>query len=720
MGVTSYIFFSDQVCNISHSLATLHQMDRAAKLRKLNDFRRRLPHCSASALASVLADIQENGLPDGDISRVAMKDARNLQNNAHTRYGPILQSITLIDKDNAEAVLYIAHPMALLVTIVSDCEKFASFFHRKLRAHPCSHDNPWNLVLYTDEVTPGNPLATMNKRKFQAIYWTFLEFGNAALSREEFWFILATEYSIRIKNLAAGMSQVIGELVKVFFPTDEANFALAGCLLPIDVDGVRLWCKLTVLIQDGGAHKAVFHSRGDAASKFCLLCLNLFTETSNLVDEDGDNLLVCNVIKHGELVQATSNNLRKTARYLESRADTTPPPDFVEMQQALGVTHHKHALLLDRSLDDICDPVDIYMHDWMHGNFVDGVFNVLLFLVLESMISRGYNNIYTTYSEFIANWKWPSRLHSAHLAEIFSESRSKKHRAAKQIKCQASDGLSLLGVTRRFTSSVLKPLDEANIASDAFLNFVEVIEIIIAASKSNVAPGQLLEAVETFLASFVAAFGFEWMTPKFHWLLHMHRYIGKWGTRFLGLLNCFCLERKHRVPKRYATDLTNTSNHQSKSLLMEVTSHHIGQLRSTSACDFSIGLIDPKKPSKRIRNILARVIEDMPVGDGDLLCSLHARYSEFGLCSKHDVVLFRDAGDRNFRVAKIQLHVAIVGVTVSVCAIYNNHTHDDEFSIWEPVSDSASFIETGLILEVCVYSELADGKLAVLLPYGYR
>ena len=35
------------------------------KRRKLNSSRRRLPHVSASALAAVLADIEEHGMPEG-------------------------------------------------------------------------------------------------------------------------------------------------------------------------------------------------------------------------------------------------------------------------------------------------------------------------------------------------------------------------------------------------------------------------------------------------------------------------------------------------------------------------------------------------------------------------------------------------------------------------------------------------------------------------------
>jgi len=157
--------------------------DRSAKLRKLNDFRRRLPHCTASALSAILADVRETGIPDGD--RNAMRNARDLQNSEPTPFGPVLQTLTVFDNDDEEQKLTIAHPFALLWKASSECDSFITFFRAKLADHPPSLENPWHLLLYTDEVTPGNPLATLNKRKFHALYWSFLEFGVTALSRED-------------------------------------------------------------------------------------------------------------------------------------------------------------------------------------------------------------------------------------------------------------------------------------------------------------------------------------------------------------------------------------------------------------------------------------------------------------------------------------------------------------------------------------------------------
>ena len=92
-------------------------MERPAKLRKLNAFRRSLPHCSASALGAILAAIKKDGLPDGPTSRGALREARNLQNKELTPYGPILTAIDLIAKedDPNPVSISIAHPCAMII-----------------------------------------------------------------------------------------------------------------------------------------------------------------------------------------------------------------------------------------------------------------------------------------------------------------------------------------------------------------------------------------------------------------------------------------------------------------------------------------------------------------------------------------------------------------------------------------------------------------------------
>ena len=64
-------------------------MDRPSKLIRLNQFRRKLPHITAQALEAVLVSVKKDGVPDLD-KRSQMREARNLENNAHAPYGTIM------------------------------------------------------------------------------------------------------------------------------------------------------------------------------------------------------------------------------------------------------------------------------------------------------------------------------------------------------------------------------------------------------------------------------------------------------------------------------------------------------------------------------------------------------------------------------------------------------------------------------------------------------
>ena len=105
--------------------------ERQSKLRKLNDFRRRLPHCSASAMSAILTDVKKHGLPDGGISRHRLKDARNFQNLKRTPFCQIVQPMQLIDEDGGAQEVTICHPMALLWSAAENCINFNEFFKKK-------------------------------------------------------------------------------------------------------------------------------------------------------------------------------------------------------------------------------------------------------------------------------------------------------------------------------------------------------------------------------------------------------------------------------------------------------------------------------------------------------------------------------------------------------------------------------------------------------------
>jgi hypothetical protein len=688
--------------------------DRASKLRRLNEFRRRRPHVTASALAETLRGVQEEGLPPLH-TRNQLRESRDLICTEKTPFGPIVQAITVVDNQDRPKRIAIASPFALLYTAINTSVALANLFESRLDVCPSSPETPWNMILYSDEITPGNPLQTKNKRKFQGVYFTFLEFGPHALSREETWFPLMTEYSLVVNNVQATMSQVFSEIIKFCFQTDGLIFLTGGISLPIR-GGTRFWAKLGIFLQDGAAQTMTWSARAGAC-RLCLLCNNIFTEQSQVVDADGSHLLRCNVVKEENCELSTDDGLRNVARYLEGKAGTMLPSHFDDLQKALGLTHRPYSLLLDRNLDSIVKPTEQYMHDWMHTLFADGIANLNVYLLFEAFFSEDRRQVYELFRGFAKRWIWPRKHYSAHLPDIFAADRTESQRKAKHIKCQASDMMSLLPVLAYFVHSVLMPTGLCAEACQTFLAMCDMCDFITSVNRGRITPSMIRKSVERFMQLFLLTFGAAWMTPKMHWLLHMSRAYSKWGV----LLACFVNERYHRFPKQYATDLKNTSHNGGLSLLKEVICHTLSNLSAPKALDFSIGPIHPRTAKKKEFSLLAEALEldEATLRHVDVQVSIDARFNDFGMCFTSDVVLIKS--QEGFVAAQIVLHASVDGDALSLVNEFKlkSLSRAAGYSEWE-VGHAPLIILTRDILDTVLYSKLANDVYAVLLPCEFR
>ena len=94
--------------NIMHSVAILAHMHqksmkrtlsaRDAKLRRLDDFRRRNPHVTASALESLMRDVSQHGLPEL-FSRNNMNEAKELLTTVQTPHGTLHQHFEVLSEN---------------------------------------------------------------------------------------------------------------------------------------------------------------------------------------------------------------------------------------------------------------------------------------------------------------------------------------------------------------------------------------------------------------------------------------------------------------------------------------------------------------------------------------------------------------------------------------------------------------------------------------------
>ena len=138
---------------------------------------------SRSAVVDVLKAVERDGMPK-HFSRATQYDRRKKFAATRTMYGPLVCSILLHG-----VVIAVQSPAAMLVHCSENCRGF-----RKLLQDTYDRQGanaPWSLILYADGVSPADTMSKNDQRTFYAVYWSFQDFGPAALATEEVWFTLA-------------------------------------------------------------------------------------------------------------------------------------------------------------------------------------------------------------------------------------------------------------------------------------------------------------------------------------------------------------------------------------------------------------------------------------------------------------------------------------------------------------------------------------------------
>ena len=122
--------------------------ERKRKLLELEDFRRRVPHVTASALSVVIKELKRTGLPELD-GRADIRAARDLRLQEPTPYGPISTTMEMVRAFPGQdpETLHVAHPIAFLWKAYKECDPFAAFLKRRLAEKPNSFETPWGADL---------------------------------------------------------------------------------------------------------------------------------------------------------------------------------------------------------------------------------------------------------------------------------------------------------------------------------------------------------------------------------------------------------------------------------------------------------------------------------------------------------------------------------------------------------------------------------------------
>ena len=119
---------------------------------------------SQNALAELLKELRELPELPTQTSRSSIKRARDVKMDISTPLGPLFTKKTLPGNDGEKVEVVIAEPACHLYYLYKSSEAFGTFLKGEMVGKPSSFESPWNIVLYSDEVSPGNSLKPDNRR----------------------------------------------------------------------------------------------------------------------------------------------------------------------------------------------------------------------------------------------------------------------------------------------------------------------------------------------------------------------------------------------------------------------------------------------------------------------------------------------------------------------------------------------------------------------------
>ena len=184
--------------NVNAVLASIHAQGRTTK----------------AAIVQALLQLQNAGLLNSEEDEQSLK--RKLQtvveehSKSTTDYGPLVQKVKIGDSKLED--WEVCHPCAFLAYMSSISAAFCDVLKGCM-----ANGRPLKLVIYGDEMIPGNPFRLEKSRKLMCLYWTFVDFPAWMFTRSFAWPCFSILRSVVMDALDGGFSYLARIILHYFF-----------------------------------------------------------------------------------------------------------------------------------------------------------------------------------------------------------------------------------------------------------------------------------------------------------------------------------------------------------------------------------------------------------------------------------------------------------------------------------------------------------------------
>lgn len=502
-------------------------------------------------------------------TRAELSAAKRMHSHQRTPYGYVVQKMD-IPSAKLSSWEY-CHPLALMYYLASVSASFFELMQEVL----ASANGPLRVIVYIDEIVPGNPFRHDQGRKLQAIYFAFAEWPAWLLSRTGAWPVFGVLRSSVVKEFPGGVSELMKLVLRKFFP------ALGTGIHLVSPNGATAFLRGAFggFLADEKALKEVFDCKGASGTRShsdstrtlghvketlrrdtvprveknrmlrvtlcgtlpCQSCANVLSISNRAFVADG---LVCiDCADRSKFMPHTTESIYQIIDDLRA----AQPGKRSQLSQTVGFNYNEHGLLQDADFraQRLIHPTQHYLRDWMHTLVSGGQANTHTALLLHKLKANGVP--VRTVQEYIIEYNLPSK-HGKVSPEWLKDSllNNKDH---SQFSSFASIMLTLVPLIYAFLMDVVHPSGHLQ---DDIRCYGLLTSIIALLQRADTAPSnvhQFIQLVDEYGALFIRLY--DRAKAKFHHMYHLHEGI----VRFGRVLSCFVTERRHRSTKKAALQI---------------------------------------------------------------------------------------------------------------------------------------------------------------------
>jgi hypothetical protein len=435
-------------------------------------------------------------------------------------------------------VLYYTCPSAWLFLLSVQSSAFVDLLVRQL---PISDGvSRGRLVLYADEVTPGNALRPDRGRTYYAFYWAIMELPNWFLASQEGWSSVMFVPTKTVKLIEGGLSAIMDALMSQLWSSASFNLETLGVRLQSgtrSVESVFLKLSFGCFLGDERALKEIAQVKGSSGIKPCLVCCNVVSRVSPEILGAGFLVHVteCDPLRFSRWTPST---FREACEQVANSWATVSRAKALEQEKMCGILYEGgHGLLWGRNAARVAIPDGIYwdsMHClWASGGIAQFELAGFLFALREAGLP------WSAVSEFKDAFRFAGSktLRHFHLADRMPD------HPGQHLRGFASEMLMVLVMLLAFSRKVLRPV---NLLPDhcICLELLQELRCIVApldCLPDMIQARRVCQQHQVLCLRLYEGIG----RPKLHYIWHVLDCI----ERHRVVLACFQTERRHKLSK---------------------------------------------------------------------------------------------------------------------------------------------------------------------------